>query len=149
MKQREMNQEYKVFTPMDRKEAAGKNPLVLAYIGDTIFDLYVRSAIVKQKRGTVHALNQMACKMVNAKAQAASAQKIMDELTEEELLIFKRGRNAKSSTIPKNMTVGDYKKATGLEALVGYLFLCGEYKRLDEIMENIIDQNFEGEQTRA
>lgn len=149
MKQEEMEQEFQIFTPMEKQEAAGKNALVLAYIGDTVFDLYVRSAIIKEKKGTVNALNQMACKMVNAKAQAESVQKIMDELSEEELDIFKRGRNAKSSTTPKNMTVGDYKKATGLEALVGYLFLCGEYRRLDEIMMKIIHLNFEGEQARA
>ena len=118
-----------------------KNPLVLAYIGDTIYDLYVRTVLVNTDGGGVNRLNKLAAGTVNAKAQSDAAVKIMDVLTEEEQSIFRRGRNAKPGTTPKNMSVGDYHRATGLEALLGYLYLTGEDERIEELITMILDGN--------
>ena len=84
-------------------------------------------------------LNRLATSMVNAKAQSDASLKILDRLTEEEQSIFRRGRNARPGTTPKNMSVGDYHRATGLEALFGFLYLVGEEERIDELMTVILD----------
>ena len=123
---------------MDEKQAKRKNPLVLAYVGDTVFDLYIRTNLVKHSDEHVNQLNQKACKAVNARAQAQAIEILQEALTEEELEVFRRGRNAKSGTVPKNMDVQDYRKATGLEALFGYLFLSGKYQRLEELFRMIL-----------
>ena len=90
---------------------------------------------------TLQALNKLAAGTVNAKAQSDAAVKIMDVLTEEEQSIFRRGRNAKPGTTPKNMSVRDYHRATGLEALLGYLYLTGEDERIEELITMIMDGN--------
>ena len=122
------------------KDARGKNSLVLAYVGDTVFDLYVRTALVKKSDSQVKELNRTASGIVNARSQAQAADKLWELLSETEQEIYKRGRNAYSPTIPKNMTLADYKKATGLEAVIGYLFLGGEYARLEELMDRILKE---------
>lgn len=118
-----------------------KNPLVLAYIGDTVYDLFVRTSRVKASGEHVNLLNRWVCGVVNARAQAEAADKLLPMLLEDEADIYRRGRNAKSATTPKNMDIGDYHKATGLEAVVGYLFLVGEYGRLHEIFEAILPES--------
>ena len=128
----------KIISPISCGEARMKNPLVLAYVGDTIYDLYYRVNAVKSSNGNVNDLNSSVIKMVNAKAQAIAVKRILDSLTEDELNIYQRGRNAKSATTPKNMTIADYRQATGLEALVGYLYLTGQCDRLDELMSKIM-----------
>ncbi len=123
----------------DKKDAKFLNPLVLAYIGDTVFDLFIRTYLVDEKREfAVNKLHKMATSFVKASAQSEAMLKIMDELSEEELSIFKRARNAKSGSIPKNATVRDYKAATGFEALVGYLYLTEQEERLNDIMGLVI-----------
>lgn len=117
----------------------GKNPrlispLTLAYIGDTVYDLYVRTNLVLTSDSTAHNLHVRATKTVCAKAQAAAAHRIMEELSEDELYIFKRGRNSHMGTVPKHAEMADYRAATGLEALIGYLYLSGQDERLNEIM---------------
>ncbi len=130
-----------ILGPIEEQEARIKNPLVLAYIGDSIYDIYVRTALVKKSRQQVNALNQRASGTVNARAQAQAAAMLEQEmLTDEEKDILRRGRNAHPGTVAKNMSVADYKKATGLEALVGYLFLSGKYARLEEIMQRILQE---------
>ena len=114
-----------------RKNPRLMNPLVLAYIGDTVYDLYVRSY------ATAHGLHVMATRKVCARAQAAGAMAIMEQLTEDELYIFKRGRNSHMGTVPKHAEMSDYRAASGLEALLGYLFLSGEDSRIRELMDNI------------
>ncbi len=116
------------------------SPLVLAYIGDAIYELYVRNSLVSKHNIQVDKLHKMAVSMVKSSAQAKSFHKIENILTEEELAVFKRGRNAKSS-VPKNSDMSEYKTATGLEALVGYIYLKGENKRLDEIMNMILSED--------
>lgn len=113
-------------------------PLVLAYIGDTVFDLYVRTQLVLSTRLTAHGLHLEAAKRVCASSQAESFKRIESMLTEEELAVYKRGRNGHMGTIPKNASIGDYRSATGLEAVIGWLYLKGNDARLNEIMRAIL-----------
>lgn len=108
--------------------------LTLAFIGDSIFDLIVRTALVESGNAPVNKLHKNASKLVQATAQAELYHSIKDSLTEEETAVFKRGRNAKSFTSAKNAGVVEYRTATGLEALFGYLYLTD---RMDRIMELI------------
>ena len=130
----------KILGPIDEKGARMKNPLVLAYIGDTIYDLYFRMRAVKMTQAHVHELNRQVSMSVNARAQSHAAGIIEQMLTEQEADIYRRGRNAKSATSPKNMDIADYRRATGLEALFGYLYLTGQYDRIDELMERIMSE---------
>ena len=117
------------------------NPLVLAYIGDAVYELYVRIYISKEGAIKTNALHKTSIAFVCAKAQANTLEKIEGFLTEEEQNIVRRGRNANSNTIPKNASVADYKKATAFEALIGYLFLINDIKRLEEIVKIAIQEN--------
>ena len=128
-----------ILAPIGEKQARMKPPLVLAYIGDTVYDLYARVSRIKSSGAGVGALHR-----VNAGAQAEAADRIMDMLTEQERDVFRRGRNAKVATTPKNMSVADYHKATGLEAVIGYLYLSGEKNRIDVLFDNILGENNEG-----
>ncbi|MDD5603505.1 MAG: ribonuclease III domain-containing protein [Eubacteriales bacterium] len=115
-------------------------PLILAYIGDAVYEMYVRTILVKGKRNTVHNLHRMSTDYVKAKAQSDIIHAIMNELTQEEADVVRRGRNAKSGTIPKNADVTEYKYATGLESLIGFLYLRGMNSRLIEILELCVKQ---------
>ncbi len=126
-----------------RKDPRQLNPLVLAYIGDTVYDLFVRSWLIEQSDATAHGLHVMASKRVCAAAQAKGARAIMDGLSEEELYIFKRGRNSHMGTVPKHAEMADYRAASGLEALLGYLYLSGSDARLTELMQGIKKTLFE------
>ncbi len=110
-------------------------PLVLAYIGDSVYEVFVREKLILQHSDMpAYKLHRLAIKYVCAHAQSNSILAIEGELSEEEEAVYKRGRNAKSPTVPKNADVGEYRRATGFEALVGYLYLKGSGERLDEIM---------------
>jgi Uncharacterized protein conserved in bacteria len=111
------------------------SPLVLAYVGDAVYELYVRTLIVCKGNAPVNKLHRQSITFVKAKAQSDIIHKLMDELTEEEQDIVRRGRNAKSGTIPKNADVTEYKYATGFESLIGYLYLKKDYTRLLHIMK--------------
>lgn len=115
--------------------------LALAYMGDCVYEIKVREHLMKQANMPVNMLHRKAKGYVSAAAQSAFADKILPLLTEDEENIFKRGRNAKPHTTPKNMTLSDYKKATGLEALFGYLYLSEKQERIDEFMEIILKEN--------
>lgn len=108
--------------------------LTLAYVGDAVYELFVRRSILEKRGVKAHALHREAIKRVNAHAQASLLIKIKDELSEEEQAIARRGRNAKSGQVPKNAKVGEYRLATGLEALIGYLFLKGQGERIEELL---------------
>ncbi|MBT1525974.1 Mini-ribonuclease 3 [Clostridioides difficile] len=111
------------------------SPLVLAYLGDTVYETYIREHLIRQNtQKKVNDLHKLAIKYVKAKAQATIIHEIEIELTEEESKIYKRGRNQKSNTSPKNADIIDYKHATGFEALVGYLYLNNEIERLQYII---------------
>ncbi len=118
--------------------------LNLAYIGDTVYDLYIRSYLVKNKKGRVTAMHKMASGLVNAHAQAQAALLLLPELTEREGDIYRLGKNAKSRP-PKNMSAEDYSLATGLEAVVGYLYLTARTDRLDALFSKIIAHFCKGE----
>ncbi len=129
-----------ILEQIEDREAAQKNPVVLAYLGDTVYDLYVRTALVKQFGLHVNELNAKAAAIVNARAQALASDRLAALLTPQETEIFRRGRNAKVGSVPKNMSVADYHKATGLEALMGYLFLTGQHERLEQLMRSVLEQ---------
>lgn len=109
------------------------SPLTLAYIGDGVFEMLVRLTVLTDGNAPVNTLNKKARNLVNAKAQNDMYFRIKDDLTEDEMAVFKRGRNAKSFTTPKNGNLTDYRHATGLEALFGFLYLNSEHKRMREL----------------
>lgn len=110
------------------------SPLVLAYIGDSVFDLVIKSKVIAEGNSPVNRLHRKTSSYVKASAQAKMFRRIEADLTEEEFGIYKRGRNAKSGTVPKNADLIDYKVATGLEALIGFLYLENRFKRIIELM---------------
>lgn len=112
------------------------SPLTLAYIGDGIFDLIIRTVVVERGNEPANQLHHKTVKYVKAKTQAEMIEALLPELSEEELAVYKRGRNAKSYTSAKNATIGDYRKATGLEALMGYLYLQNRTERILELIQS-------------
>lgn len=121
---------------MDKqREAYLLAPLTLAYIGDAVYDLYVRRRLIEGHGGEPpHKLHMRASAIVRASAQAHTVASVMAEFTETELKVYKRGRNANSGTVPKNAEVADYRMATGLEAVIGFLYMAGDAGRLDELL---------------
>lgn len=111
------------------------SPLVLAYIGDAVFEMLVRTMTVSKANAPVNSLHKASRRYVNAGAQAKMYDKIKESLSEEETAVLKRGRNAKSFTSAKNASVTDYRHATGIEALFGYLYLKGENARILELFK--------------
>ena len=109
-------------------------PLALAYLGDTIFDVYVRSLLVASGQQDAHKLHEKATKLVNAASQARLMRMLLDKLTEEEMTVYKHGRNQHPYSLPKNQSPVDYKTATGLEALLGYLYLNNREDRVIELL---------------
>lgn len=115
------------------------SPLKLAYIGDAVYEVYIRSYVVNKIKTNVNSMNKMAVKYVKAEAQAKVARGLKDLVSEKEWTILKRGRNQKSATVAKNASIGDYRYATGFEALIGYLYLSGNNDRIREIIKYSID----------
>lgn len=117
------------------------NSLALAYLGDSIYEVYIRFYLMKKGICKVHELSEQAKHYVSAKGQASKLQKMIDEniLTSDELDVIKRARNHKSHKSPKNTDVITYKQATGFEALIGYLFLENKNDRLNELMSFILE----------
>lgn len=113
----------------EKADVRAYSPLTLAFIGDTIFDLIIRTLVVEKSNRPAQILHKEAVRFVNAATQARLAELLQNELTDEELAVYKRGRNAKSATTAKNASVQDYRKATGLEALLGYLYLSDRLQR--------------------
>lgn len=111
------------------------SPLTLAFLGDSVYELFVRTKIMSSGSRPAGELHKIAVGYVKAKAQSTAIHKLKDGLTEEELAVFKRGRNTHIHTVPKNADMNDYRQATGLEALLGYLFLTGQNERLHELLE--------------
>lgn len=111
------------------------SPLTLAYIGDAIYELVIRTILVEKGNTQVNKLHQRASKLVKASAQSEIVEKLKPYLTEEEMGIFKRGRNAKSFTMAKNASMSDYRRATGYEALMGHLYLTEKWDRMLELIK--------------
>ncbi|SFM20768.1 Mini-ribonuclease 3 [Pelosinus propionicus] len=110
------------------------HPLVLAYVGDAYFTLYIRTTLLAYEQNKVRVMHTLDSKIVSATMQAIAYQSLEGQLTEQEMSIVKRGRNAKS-TVPKSATVAEYRNSTGFEALLGYLYLGKNYERLSELVE--------------
>lgn len=125
-----------------KEEARRLNPLQLALIGDGVFEIYIRNYILSNNiELSAHKIHVKAIGYVKAKSQSTIIHNLENELKEDELYIYKRGRNAKSYTIPKNASVIDYKNATGFEALIGYLYLSGDKDRLKALLEKSTEIN--------
>lgn len=120
---------------LTQQEARMLSPLQLALIGDGVYEVYIRNYILLNNMDlSAHKMHMKAIGFVKAKAQSDIMFKIESELKEDEMYIYKRGRNAKSATVPKNADVRDYRNATGFEALIGYLYLTGSKERLENIL---------------
>ena len=117
------------------KKPTEYSPLVLAYIGDAVYELYVRSRVIALNPDMpAYKLHKETIKYVKAHAQCMSIHNMLDILTEKEMSVFKRGRNAKSPTTPKNADLTEYRHATGFECLMGYLYLNKEAERMEYLM---------------
>ncbi len=116
------------------------SPLVWAYVGDSVYEMFVRTNLVNFSNAKPHKLHLESIKYVKAKAQADTLQKIYDSLTDKEKEIVRRGRNTENHHVAKNANVADYAKSTAFEALIGYLYLTYQDERLAEVLEMCIDK---------
>ena len=128
-------------TKLRTEDVKQLNALALAYMGDAVLEQQVREHLLLAGRVKPNTLHKEATKYVSAKAQAFVVHRMMDEsfLTEEELAVFRRGRNAKSGTVPKNTDVQTYRNSSGFEAVLGYLYLVKQLERVYEIIDYAID----------
>ena len=124
----------------DKDEVKQMSPLTLAYIGDAVYELYIRTNLINTTNLKPHMLHIKAIKYVKAKAQAEILQNIYEILNEEEKDIIRRGRNAQNHHLPKNANVQEYMYSTAFEALIGFLYLTKQNNRLKEILEKIVDE---------
>ena len=126
--------------PVPRYEQAAGDipPLVLAYVGDSFFNLFVRTSLLRFEQNKVRVLHDYGARIVSATWQAQALRELEPLLTEAEAEVVRRGRNAKS-TVPKSASVGDYRSSTGFEALLGFLYLTGEQGRLEELCRLAFD----------
>ena len=125
---------FKELFELENTDIRTYSPLTLAYIGDAIYELVIRTILVEKGNTQVNKLHQRASKLVKASAQSAIIEKLKPYLTDEEMGVFKRGRNAKSFTMAKNASMSDYRRATGFEALRGYLYLTEQWDRMLELI---------------
>lgn len=122
-----------------KQEVKNLNPLVLAFVGDAIYEVFIRAYIVSENRNMhVHKLHIKVVSFVKAHAQSEFIKELLKDLSEEELAIYKRGRNSKSGTVPKNADLCEYRSATGFEALFGYLYLTDQNDRINYFINRII-----------
>ena len=119
-------------------DAASYSPLVLAYIGDCVYDLAIKTMIISRGNKQVHKLHEETSRFVQASTQSLMMRTMQEHLTEEHA-VYRRGRNAKSVSPAKNQSITDYRRATGFEALIGYLYLKKEYKRLMDLVKTGLD----------
>lgn len=124
---------------MEEVDVSTYSPLTLAYIGDGIYDLIIRSIVVNHGNKQVNKLHKETSSLVQASAQSLMMRTMQEHLTEEEHAVYKRGRNAKSISPAKNQSITDYRRATGFEALLGYLYLKKEWKRMLDLVKVGLD----------
>jgi ribonuclease-3 family protein len=129
---------------INKQQAKEMNPVVLAFIGDSIQMLYVRKRLALSHGVKSGKLHKLALLSVSAVGQADTLESIKDFLTEEETEIYKRARNSKTASAAKNAKITDYRKATGLEAVLGYLYITGQSERLEEILDLSFKETSEG-----
>ena len=125
---------------LESRDLRTYSPLTLAFLGDCVFDLVIRTVVVERANQPAHQLHQKKSRIVKAKTQAELAQILWEYLTEEEQAVYKRGRNTKSGTSAKNASITDYRKATGLEALMGYWYLKGENERMIHLIHKGLEK---------
>ena len=129
------------FFEIEEVNLATYSPLTLAYIGDAVYEIVIRTIIVtKDGNSQVNKLHKRSSNLVKAETQSKIIKLIMEELTDDEIRIYKRGRNAKSFTSAKNASIGDYRTATGFEALMGYLYMSGKTERMLELVKNGLEK---------
>lgn len=116
------------------------SPLALAYMGDAVYEVLIRTRVMNRGSMQVNKMHKKSASMVKAEAQARMIQALQEELTEEETAVYKRGRNAHSASSAKNASIRDYRMATGFEALVGYLYLTGQYERLLKLVHDGLER---------
>ncbi len=121
--------------PMAEKDALNLSALSLAYVGDAVHSLYIRTKLVTEHDGKPQLLHGMASSCVKASAQAELGERLLEEFTDTERSVYMRGRNGSAKHRAKNQTPADYRKATGLEAVLGYLYLTGQTERLKKFLE--------------
>lgn len=122
------------------------SPLSLAFIGDCVYDLVIKSLIIRRGNRPVHSMQKETSMLVQASAQSAMMRVMQEHLTEEEHAVYRRGRNAKSVSPAKNQSITDYRRATGFEALIGYLYLKREYRRIVDLIKTGLDGLKEAEE---
>ena len=125
---------FKLGEIMDSQKAKNLNPIVLAFVGDAVYSLFIREMLTFSSDSKSGALNKMATQRVCATSQAVFMREVEQLLTEEEMTVYKRARNAKKSTRAKNASIQDYNTATGFEAVLGYLYLIGQNDRLNFLL---------------
>lgn len=125
---------------LEEQDIRTYSPLTLAYLGDAVFELIVRTVLVERKNTQPEKLHKAATKIVKAETQAVMAEVLKDSFTDEELAVYKRGRNAKAVTRAKNATMSEYRRATGFEALMGWLYLKNEPERMLELIRMGIEK---------
>lgn len=134
---------------MQEVDVKSYSPLALAYIGDCIFDLIIKSLVLNQGNKQVQKLHKETSQIVQASSQSKMMRVIQEHLTEEEHAVYKRGRNSKTVTPAKNQSVTDYRRATGFEALLGYLYLKKEWKRMLELVKMGLEELEKGSSETA
>ena len=120
---------------LEKQDIRSYSPLTLAYIGDGIYELYIRTILVEQGNRQANKLHKHASRLVKAQAQSKMIETLEPLFTPEEEAVYKRGRNAKSYTTAKNATTGEYRRATGVEAVMGYLYLTGQHFRMIDLIK--------------
>lgn len=131
-------------------DADSYSPLALAFMGDNVYELIIRTVVLNRYNTNVNKLNQKTSHLAKASTQARMVRLLLenDYLTEEEIRVYKHGRNAKSATVAKHATISEYRMATGLEALLGWLYLCGAHGRILEIVKQGLDYLCEDEEKK-
>ncbi len=125
---------FNLFTSISENEARNLSPVTLAFIGDAVYSLYVREKLVLSTDFNTGTLQKLTSAEVSAHGQSQLLEKLQPLFTQEETDVFKRGRNAKKSTRSKNASVAEYNRSTGFEAVLGYLYLTGQYQRIAELL---------------
>ena len=129
-----------LYPQLPQKQVNQMNMLALAHVGDAVYELLVRSMLCSEKNAPVMQLHRLTVKKVCAEAQAAAAEKLLPLFTEEELAVYKRGRNTKVNSAPHHAEIAQYHAATGLEALFGWLYLQGKSARIGELFAAIMEE---------
>ncbi len=127
------------FTTVTYEKARNLSPVTLAFVGDAVYSLYVRERLVLSTGFATGKLQKLTSEEVSAHGQSLLLERLLPLFTEEEQAIFKRGRNAKKATKSKNASVAEYNRSTGFEAVLGYLYLTGQYKRIDELLDGVYE----------